>query len=306
MYSLKAILRGLRRPREGIMELNALYYRLTNGGVDYNLDGVDFFAEDWDTLIVLDACRYDSFAERAYLPGTLERRTSRGAGTVEFLRGNFRGRELLDTVYVTANPQFHRHRDDLSTTFHAVEHVWQDEWDDDLGTVHPERMTAAVLEAHRGYPDKRLLVHYNQPHTPFLGPTGQEIEAEKPDEPSTLTEMVHNITNGFVSAERQYRAYVENLDIVLSCVEDLLDHIQGRIVVTADHGEMHGERAAPIPIRYYNHRIEVHVPELLEVPWYVYENGPRPEIREGEAAVETEDVSDSIVAQRLRDLGYVE
>jgi len=40
-------------------------------------------------------------------------------------------------------------------------------------TVLPETMTEATLEAKRRYLNKRLLLHYLQPHAPFLGPAGQ-------------------------------------------------------------------------------------------------------------------------------------
>ena len=47
----------------------------------------DIFAEEWDTLIVLDACRYDFFEKvyRDYLSGTLEKRVSPGSCTEESL-----------------------------------------------------------------------------------------------------------------------------------------------------------------------------------------------------------------------------
>lgn len=119
---MKRLRRALANPARIGLECNRLYHR--RGHLrDYNPSGVDVFEEDWDALIVLDACRYDLFARRSTLSGTLETRRSRGSSTVEFLRGNVADRDLRDTVYVTANPQFHRYRDELDARFHEVVHV---------------------------------------------------------------------------------------------------------------------------------------------------------------------------------------
>jgi hypothetical protein len=125
MYSLSQLKRGLSTPALFLREVNRLYHRRLNGR-DYNTDGVDIFAEDWDVLAILDACRYDLFAERVDLPGQLEARESRGSSTVEFLRGNVDGRDLLDTVYVTANPKLAEHAEEIEAQFHAVVDVWRD------------------------------------------------------------------------------------------------------------------------------------------------------------------------------------
>ena len=316
MYTLEEIRRGIRRPREAVTEINALYNRLTKG-VDYNPEGIDVFSEDWDILIILDACRYDMFEDVADLSGRLERRVSRGGGTVEFLRGNVRDRTLYDTVYVTANPQYYHHQDELNTEFHDVWNLWQREWDDDLHTVHPESVLHAAREAAEIYPHKRLVIHYNQPHTPYIGSYGKELGIgslgkDLPFLESLRMDLFHN----GVSREEYRRAYRENLELVLPYVEPLLDECTGKTVVTSDHGEMLGERVAPIPIRYYSHRIGVHVSELVHVPWLVQETGERREITigsenrersaEGTAKWHEEEASDSVVEERLRDLGYAE
>lgn len=307
MYGIEEIRRGLRRPREALMELNAVYNRRKHGAY-YNPDGVNIFEEDWDALAILDSFRYDTFADRSDLPGRLEARTSRGGGTVEFLFGNFQNRELHDTVYITANPQFYRYRDELKTEFHAVRNIWQDRWNDDLHTVHPDDMTDACLEAAEEYPNKRLLFHYNQPHPPFIGPTGRELDmGTGPEERrGFLSELLNDVFHEFTSREKFREAYEENADLALEAAAELLDNVEGRFVVTADHGEMLGERAAPLPVRYYSHRIGVHVDELTKVPWHVRESDDRPEIEAGNNEAMDESASSDTVSERLRDLGYME
>ena len=62
--------------------------------------GLDVIEQDWDTLVILDACRYDSFKQCRDLKGSLQPAVSRGAHSWEFMQGNFVDRELHDTVYV--------------------------------------------------------------------------------------------------------------------------------------------------------------------------------------------------------------
>ena len=55
--------------------------------------------------------------------------------------------------------------------------------------------------------------------------------------------------------------YEENLRIVLEDIADLVDELDGKVVVTADHGEAFGEEGV------WEHHIETHIPPLIEVPW---------------------------------------
>ncbi|MFC4987774.1 hypothetical protein [Saliphagus infecundisoli] len=55
--------------------------------------------------------------------------------------------------------------------------------------------------------------------------------------------------------------YEENLRIALEAVADLVTELDGRVVVTADHGEAFGEQGV------WEHHVETHIPPLVEVPW---------------------------------------
>jgi hypothetical protein len=126
MYSLRQLRIALSRPKLFPRELNESYFSLSYGR-EYNRAGVDISDEDWDNLILLDACRYDAFETACAghdALGDLERRISMRAATREFLRGNVRGRELHDTVYVTASPHYYIN-DDNRGEFHYVIHVWE-------------------------------------------------------------------------------------------------------------------------------------------------------------------------------------
>lgn len=308
MYSLaqvrRGVARGVRSPAYFGRECNRLYHTRLHTR-DWYTDGVDVVAADWDTLVLLDGCRYDTFADRADLPGQLEPRRSRGAHTVEFLRGNFRNRDLRDTVYVTASPQFHRRREALGTRFHDVIDVWREEgWDDEHGTVLPETTTEAALEAGQTYPSKRLVVHYLQPHYPFID--AGEFGPGFGDEVDEWRDVWQQLFEGDdVDPNAVRAAYRANLDRALPAVRRLLDQQDGLTVVTADHGNMLGERAFPVPIHEWGHPRGVYTDELLRVPWLSHSQGPRPDIVAGDAAPSTETDSDA-VERRLRDLGYME
>jgi len=300
--------RALSTPVLFCRHANRLYHRRL-GRRRCNAGGTDPFEADWDTLVVLDACRYDMFERRADLPGRLERRESPASTTVEFLRATVDGRDLRDTVYVTANPQLHQHREDIDAAFADVVDVWAGEgWDDESGTVLPETVTDAALSAAEANPHKRLVVHYMQPHYPFLGAETAFEGGDFTDADADHENVWVQLLRGDIDRDREeiWALYADNLDRVLPHVERLLAALDGRTVVTADHGNMVGERSFPIPFREWGHPRGIYTPELVEVPWLVHEAGPRREIRASSAAHRDVSNDDGVVADRLRDLGYAE
>jgi len=300
MYSLDQVRSALRDPGLLLREANRLYYRRLYTR-SYNERGVDIFAEDWDNMVILDACRYDLFEQVHDLPGTLEERVSRGSNTEEFLLGNVSRRELHDVVYVTANPQLYRY-DETAPSLHDVVNVWREAgWNEEYRTVLPETVTEYARRAAREYPNKRLVVHYIQPHNPFIGPTGREHF-----DLDTLA-FWQKVDRGEISVsdETLWRAYRENLELALPHVQDLLEELVGRTVVTADHGQIFGERAGVVPLRYYGHPRSVYATPLVRVPWLVNQRGERKEIV-AEPSQSRDDVEAEVVSDRLQQLGYVE
>lgn len=75
--------------------------------------------KDWDNLIILDACRLDYFERLADLPGRTERIESLGAITYRFVRGNFAGRTLYDSVYVMDHGWYLQLKDEIGSDVHA-------------------------------------------------------------------------------------------------------------------------------------------------------------------------------------------
>jgi len=316
METRARLARALTNPVLFLRGCNRQFHRRL-GLRSHNPDGIAVFEADWDALVVLDACRYDVFERRSDLPGRLERRRSRGSTTVEFLRANVAGRDLTDTVYVTANPQLSQHRESIRPDFHEVVDVWrEDGWDDDHGTVLPETVTTYAKRAAEEHPNKRLVVHYMQPHYPFVG-SGTTFDEGHLDGAGDGENVWNRLLTGRLDVGREeiWRLYAENLDRALPHVESLVESLDGRTVVTADHGNMVGERSSPIPFREWGHPRGVYTDELVEVPWLVHESGPRrtvtrgaPDSQDNEAddADGSGEADESVVAERLRDLGYAE
>lgn len=295
MYSLTQIKKGLSDPSMALQELNRIYFDLTNSS-DYFDGGIDIFEEDWDNLIILDACRYDKFSERADLPGELHKRKSLASMTHEWVRANFTGQKAHDTVYVSANGRFAHQRDETNAEVHEFIGLWDtDHRYGERNLAPPEIVTGHALDAAEEYPNKRLIVHYLQPHQPYIGPTGEQFEREK-----NLHEMMRS---NDATDELLETAYDENLDIVLEDVRELLETLPGKTVVTSDHGELLGEREFPIPIRRYGHPSGIYLSELVDIPWLVYQNGERKEIVSDEPE-STVDYDEEALEEHLKNMGY--
>ena len=296
-------LKALRNPYLLAREANKLYYgRYRDNGVY----GTAVLDEAWDNLILLDACRYDVFEAEHALPGRLHKRISKASSTIGFLERNFGGKQAHDTVYVTANPQLTRNADEFDADFHSVVNVWETDWDEEVQSVTPETMAKHALRANEKFPDKRLILHFLQPHFPFIGEFGRSQFGE-----GFGSGFWTKVKEGDVSAsdERIRAAYRENLQIALPSVESLLEELPGRTVVTADHGQAFGERSFPFPIREYGHPRETFMPCLTEVPWLVSDSEEEkhvtadpPVVEEREPGHERPDSTE--VESRLEQLGY--
>lgn len=258
-----------------------LAYEMGLRGV-YNVfpkDGVDVADEEWDVLIVLTACRYDTFREVNRIGGELLSKRSKGSSLMDWLVSNFDGGHD-DIVYVSGNPRISNVEfKQLVGTFQGEDHfhevvdVSHANWDAERNTVPPEAVTEAAIDAAAEYPDKRLVVHYLQPHAPWIGDTaitGADlgISYDSPSEWFANSGELgpwgeFGVAMDDYSTEHVKQAYRDNVRLVLGEVERLVDDLDGRIVVTADHGEAFGEKFI------IEHPPEIYIEELVRVPWFV-------------------------------------
>jgi hypothetical protein len=260
-------------------------------------------SEDWDNLLILDGCRYDTYAEMTDNPTSLERRTSCGSESWEFMTKNFHG-EFHDTIYVTANPHATKLPDG---TFFKLINLLEDQWDPGVATCPPKPVADAAVEALSDHPNKRLIVHFMQPHYPFIGPTGREInqsgvyaDSASGDDRKPIWKRLRQRA---VDVQTVQDAYRENLALVLEVVDELLSLIDGRTVVTSDHGNLWGERTWPIPTRGFGHPTGLRHANLLDVPWDVRTHSDRRCVEQEEPEL-TPDTDLETVTRRLEQLGY--
>jgi len=309
---------GGRRPEARSLAIQKLQQYLRRYYAAKGHSGVRVMEERWDFLIILDACRFDFFEQTysRFLAGRLEKRISQGTSTSEWLKKNFT-RFYGDTVYVSGNP----HCSDYEINgfkgtdhFHAVEHVWKHSWNDENDTLLPADLSKAVLEAREKFHDKRVIVHYIQPHGPWIGETRISVPeiGVKRDHPSavegkwTVDNQVWELARrGEFDLDLLKRADMDNLLLVLAEVKKLIEKLDGTIVVTADHGEAFGEKVV------LGHPSGVYIKELVEVPWLVIEKGKKSGTHaDGSSKKDTPSHltpdNEEILARRLRALGYIE
>lgn len=259
--------------------------------------------QDWDNLVILDACRYDLFKEVNTIDGRLTPVISRGSSTREFLQSNFRGREFFDTIYISANPQLAIHN--IFQSFFDHVPLWEDHWDDNLRTVLPSDVVQQTMRVHKENPNKRLIVHFIQPHYPFIGPTGSRIShgslygdgiiADERDERSIWSQL----KDGIVEKQVVEKAYRENLELVLPHIRDLISRLNGKSAVTSDHGNSFGRWGI------YGHPGKRFLMDLVKVPWLDIDTDSRREITSGQMVREHDSSEKNEITDRLEDLGYL-
>ncbi|MFD1512907.1 hypothetical protein [Halomarina rubra] len=274
----------------------------------YGDRGVRVMDEDWDSLFVLDACRADLFATVTDLDRFDAYRTERSPAsmTAEWTETQFAGREFGDTVYVSANPYTSTVAGD---SFHELVEVWREGFDEEEATVLAEDVAAAARDAHERHPDKRLVVHFMQPHYPFVGHPDLRYASWSPDEildGAYANERPHDpwqaLDMGLVDHEQVLSAYADNLRYVLDEAFDLAADVGGTTVLTSDHGNLMGERMWPLPVRGYGHPRGLRSAGLVDVPWAVLDGDRREVTDDGVTAVE--EAASEEVESRLQALGY--
>lgn len=161
-------------------------------------------------------------------------------------------------------------------------------------------MAEQTIKAHDRFPEKRILSHWIQPHYPFIG--SDEFIEYKFKEESVWQDLKRGVLEQ--SDEDVYRAYRETLKLTLPYVSDVIDSIPGRVVVSSDHGNVFGVWKFPYPFKIYGHPRDVLIPELVDVPWVVFQNGDRRTITE--EARERGEIDRGDIDERLSDLGYLQ
>ncbi len=224
---------------------------------------INYLEENWDYLLVLDACRFDVFSEviaDKLWKGGLEKVNSQANHTQAWYRTHWA--EPNDVHLITANP--HPYLDGSGPAFKNFKsdtRAWRE------GQIDP-RITLKFFKE-RKKKGERYRIHLIPPHLPFLGKTGKKLFKKLGLRSITSPDVYEKI--------RQYgkegnwdelkECYRENLSLVLDAIREHADLLSdGRTVLTADHGELLGEWGIyghpPRPKSLRLRRI------LRTVPWF--------------------------------------
>jgi glucan phosphoethanolaminetransferase (alkaline phosphatase superfamily) len=114
------------------------------------------------------------------------------------------------------------------------------------------------------FPGKRKIIHYIHPHYPYITRDDWTTKYSKSN-----ASFWKQCRSGNITKKEAIEAYYMNLDYALKNVMELLPHLSGKTVISADHGEAFGEPYQGKP--FYGHRIGVCIPALLEVPLFEVE-----------------------------------
>lgn len=285
--------------------------------------GTHVLDKEWDLLIILDTCRVDamkSVAPEYDFIHDVERIWSRGASSPDWIAHTFdndRKDVLRNTAYLTANPHAQTVLEDrkyirskhstAATRFYRYGHwnqirpeelgrferIWKYKVDDrmkDLGGYTPPRIvTDRGIDVMRNYDFDRVVLHYMQPHYPYIS------DAIKEDRDLHTYEQRPELIKK-VGKEKVYEAYLNDLRYVLDDIKLLLDSVDSeRVAISADHGDAFGE------FGMYGHDPGRIHPQIRYVPWVETSATDT-----GEYTPSTEPIeqSDRSTEEQLRALGY--
>jgi len=217
--------------------------------------------DDWDLLVILDACRYDYFEElKDILPeGVLLKAVSPAPlGTwheIVFDR-------YYDAIVYSANRNIRRG----DKRFKEVYDLWDTEWNSKIGTVPPWNVNKFVIEdyydKHLGELKEKIIVHYLQPHGTWIGKTKLYISWFNKEGLGQDVHLIPYLKN--MGPKHVKQLYRDNLKLVLEHVSILIDALeQENVVITSDHGEHLGEDGKYLHTPMWNTRT------ITEVPWYI-------------------------------------
>lgn len=281
--------------------------------------GTNVFSREWDLLVILDACRVDALREVSdeyEFLSSIETIWSVGSATLEWTAKTFTHEyrsEIAQTAYISPNPftetalvdhdyppfddtlPFDRSKWDVvdGSTLETLDVIWQDGYDERVHTVPADYVTDRAIRRGRSGNHQRLIVHYNQPHVPYIG---RAVEGER--EPTEVErDPWPSFLDGTVSRSDLWSLYLDNLRYVLDQVEELLQNIDAECaVITADHGEAFGEWGG------YAHPLGFPHPAVKRVPWAVTQGVDR-QTRSPE--IDTQEPAEVSREAHLRDLGYL-
>ena len=228
---------------------------------------------DYDVIFILDACRYDVFSDvikNTGLKGDLKKYNTGTSTTFEWYKRYWN--KPNDFHLVSDNPQpFHKNSGLAYKNFKSANMSFTSSW----LNVEPEKTIQM------GSKFDKVLIHLLPPHLPFVFGEGGKFCRQFTSKNIYWQVQEWGRRNGFEKIRLYYKEQVVG---ILKLIEDNLHLFSGRILITADHGELLGEQ------NHYDHPPnagEWQKPFLYEVPFFEV------------------NVTETLIQKRLEMLGYI-
>lgn len=265
---------------------------------------IDILKEDWDFLVLLDACRFDYFNEvyrNHFNEGNLKKAISPSTWTMEWLNKIFEDKYYEDIIYVSPHPFINSQKEitfkdsfsdkrtfDGKKHFFKVIDVWRGKTINVLDKiVHPITVNKAFHKTYLKYPDKRYIIHYIQPHRPYIT-IDDKVKIDYTFFERFLTMFLSPVQiwelkkflnrQSSSTLEDCYRkkgrqgiieVYKNEIGLVLETLKMLVDSISGNWLITADHGERIANFWRFNSFEHGGRRDR----EVIEVPWFEIKKG---------------------------------
>jgi len=254
--------------------------------------GTHVLEKEWDVLVILDTCRVDAMevvGEEYDFVRDVGRIWSRGGSSPEWIAHTFDNeyREILkNTAVLSANPKMEVVLEDrvYKPEKHTIHHkrffrygdwnlvkpsdlaryesLWKyDPQDENIESdlmskqTLPRIVTDRCIDVMRNEDHDRVILHYMQPHYPYIS---NAINEQR----SLYEYEVRPEAIKTAGREKVFKAYLDHLRYVMDDIRILLNNINAdKVAITADHGDAFGE------FHMYGHDPGRVHPQVRYVPW---------------------------------------
>ncbi|MDZ7730952.1 MAG: hypothetical protein U5K37_08635 [Natrialbaceae archaeon] len=213
---------GWRGPAIKMAELK---YRTTN----YQYQTTSIWDKDWDLLVILDACRPEwvKTVEDDYeYIDNVDTIHSVGSHSKEWILNTFDDRyssEMKETIYITGNHYGDLINESKLAAFESAQDYG--EWAYDSASPPANVVTDLAVNASRNSDWERCIVHYMQPHKPFISKTSSRDDISVQDW-SIAYKPYRMVFDGRISKDELIEGFISNLQYVLDEVTILLENIE--------------------------------------------------------------------------------
>jgi hypothetical protein len=169
---------GIQSPEKILSFINRQYHNLRYGDSLLNTPSQrkklhDFVRQDEFLVIILDSCRFDYFEQEvsSFIEGELQPVYTSATATKEYMRKTWNNGPY-EFTYITGlsaptDHAFERDGVEYRPSEHISKfvHTWNTCTNKELGAVPPGEITKTAIRQSDG----RMIVHYVQPHAPYIG-----------------------------------------------------------------------------------------------------------------------------------------